>query len=139
MSAFVIPPLLPADIQDLAVFFFTPLLAPIPVESRYPIISNSADTASGFLRIEAADHTRFGLAAWDLSFLMHAYSPDEGEAADLSNTALAYASSAQGQKVASWYIVGVPTVVGGRSLTDPNVSLPRYRSAVTWRVQGRPI
>lgn len=137
-APFVIPPLKPADIEDLAPFYFTPIVAPTPVDTRLPVPSNDADTVSGFLRIEAAPSTRFGLAAWDLSFIMHAYSPSESEAADISNKAMAYATAAGGQTVMGWYIITVVSVVGGSRLSDPNVPLPRYRSAVTWRVAGRP-
>lgn len=135
-APFVIPPLKPADIEDLATYFHTPIVAPTPVDTRLPIPANDEDTVHGFLRIEAGPCTRSGLDCWDLSYLMHAYSPVESEAADISNKAMAYATAAQGQKVMGWYIVYVVSVVGGVRLSDPDVSLPRYRSAVTWRVQG---
>lgn len=136
---YVIPPLLPADIEDLATFFLTSVVAPTPVDTRLPVPGNNADTVNGFLRIEAADSSRMDLASWNLSFLMHAYSPSESEAADISNKALAHTSAAQGLTVMGWYIIEVVSVVGGRRLSDPNVNLPRYRSAVTWRVAGRPV
>lgn len=138
MTNYVIPPLLSPDVEDLATFYLTSVVAPTPVDTRLPVPGNTSDTVSGFLRIEAGDSSRMDLASWNLSFLMHAYSPVESEAADISNKAMAYASAAQGLTVMGWYIIEVLSVVGGRRLSDPNVSLPRYRSAVSWRVAGRP-
>jgi hypothetical protein len=45
--------------------------------------------------------------------------------------------AARGQTINGWYVVGVMTVIPPTRLTDPNVNLPRFRSAVTWRVAGQ--
>jgi hypothetical protein len=137
-SPYIIPPLEPADIEDLPIWYYTPILAPTPVDSRLPSPANDRDTVNGFLRIESADSTRSGLDCYDLNFIFHAYSPIEAEASDISKKVGAYASSALGQNIMSWYVIHVPTVIFGRRLSDPDIPLPRYRGAVTWRVQGHP-
>lgn len=139
MTSYVVPPLLPPDVQDLAIYYFTPLLSPTPVESRLPVVANDRDTVNGFLTVEAGDISRDGLAQWDVSMILHAYSPVEAEAADISNKAMAYGTAVQGQTVMGWYIVGLVVAIGSRQVPNPNVNLPRYRSALTWRVQGHPI
>jgi hypothetical protein len=137
-APFIIPPLEPADIEDLPIWYYTPIIAPTPVDTRLPSPANNKDTVNGFLRIEGADSSRSGLDCYDLSFVYHAYSPIEAEASDISKKVMAYASSALGQKIMGWYVVTVVNVIGGRRLSDPDVPLPRYRGAVTWRVQGHP-
>lgn len=139
MTISVVPPLLSADIEDLVIYYYTPLLTPTPVDTREPKVANDADTINGFLTVESGPMVRFGLAAWDLSFILHAYSPVESEAADISGKAMAYGTSVQGKTVMGWYIIGLVNAVGGVKLPNPDVSLPRYRSALTWRVQGHPI
>jgi hypothetical protein len=137
---------LPADIEWLAQAFLTPILAPTPVKTRMPppIASVMDVGVNGLMRIEAGDAvpvpSTWG-AAYDISFLMHAYSDDEVQASLISRTAIAHVSSVTGLTIVGWYIVDVPTVVGGRRLTDPLVptDLVRYRSAVTWRVAGQPL
>jgi len=131
------PVMLPADIEMLAQVFLTPILSPTPVKTRLPVPNNNADTVDGFMRIEAGDSSpvNYGVA-YDISFLMHAYSPNEDQASLISRTALANVGAATGLSVAGWYIIQVPNVVGGMRLTDPDVALLRYRSAVTWRVAG---
>lgn len=139
MTNYVVPPLLPADIGDLATVYYTPLLAPTLVDTRLPDPMISADTVNGFLTVESADSSRFGLDSWDLSFILHSYSPVESEAADISNKAMAYGTAVQGQTVMGWYIVGLVSCIGSRKIPNPLLNLSRYRSALTWRVQGRPI
>lgn len=139
MTSYVVPPLLPADIEDLGIYYYTPILTPTPVDTREPKVANDADTINGFLTIEAGPITRFGLAAWDLSFILHAYSPVEAEAADISNKAMAYGTAVQGLTIQGWYVISLVNAVGGVKLPNPDISLPRYRSALTWRVQGHTI
>jgi len=139
MTNFVVPPLLPPDVQDLAIFFYTPILSPTVVDSRLPKPDDTADTINGFLTVDAAPSTRIGLAQWDVSFVLHAYSPVEAEAADISNRAMAYGTAVQGLTVMGWYIVGLVNAIGSDQIPNPDINLPRYRSALTWRVQGHPI
>lgn len=139
MTNYVVPPLAAPDIEDLVPYFYTPILAPTPVDTRLPKPDNDKDTVNGFLTVEAGPSSRNGLAQWDMSFILHAYSPVEAQAADISGTAMAYGTAVQGLTVMGWYIVGLVTAVGGVKLPNPDINLPRYRSALTWRVQGRPI
>lgn len=134
----------PPDIEWLAQAFLTPILAPALVGTRVPKAQSAEDVAaglSGYLRIESGDATpvasTFG-AAYDVPFLMHAYCDDENQAAKISRTAIANVAAVTGQMVLDWQIVCVPSVIGGRRLTEPGIptNLVRYRSAVTWRVAG---
>jgi len=134
------------DIEWLPIFFLTPILAPTLVADRMPTPGTADDDSAsenGFMRIEAGDShpvaSTYG-AAYDCSFLMHAYHDDEVVASQISRTAVANVAAVTGQTISGWYIVSVLSVVGGRRLTDPEVptNLVRYRSAVTWRVAGQP-
>jgi hypothetical protein len=139
MTSYVVPPLDSADIEDLGMYYFTPLIAPTPIDTRLPNVADDADTVNGFVTIEAAPASRVGLAQWDLSFILHAYSPHEYEAADISRKLMAHGTAVQGLTVMGWYIVGLVNAVGGEKLPNPDIELPRYRSALTWRVAGHPI
>lgn len=129
--------MLPADVEWLALAYLTPVLSPTPCATRLPVVANTADTINGFLRIESAGGGRPNIGEFDLSVILHAYSPNEVEAVDISRHAMAYMCSGRGQTVSGWYISGVTNVVGAQRLTDPEVNLVRYRSAVTWRVAGQ--
>jgi hypothetical protein len=135
-------PTKPPPPEWIAQAFLTPLLNPCPVATRLPMNLDSDEAmVNGFMRVEAGDTVRIkdlAGAAWNISFLMHAYSPNEAQAEDISGTAIGYASAATGLTVVGWYIVCVETVIGGRRLDDPLVpsNIVRYRSAVTWRVSG---
>lgn len=139
MTNYVVPPLDAPDIEDLVPYFFTPIIAPTPIDTRLPNVADNADTTNGFVTVEAAPASRVGLAQWDLSFILHAYSPVEAEAADISRKLMAHGTAVQGLTVMGWYIVSLINAIGGVKLANPEVELPRYRSALTWRVQGRPI
>lgn len=137
---------MPPDIEFLAQYFLTPILAPTNVADRMPQPGSTDDDSAGvngFMRIEAGDcHQVTGTwgAAYNCSFLMHAYADDEVVASQISRTAIAHCAAVTGLTIMGWYIVSVPTVIGGRRLTDPEVptNLVRYRSAVTWTVAGQP-
>jgi hypothetical protein len=135
------PTVTPADVEAVAQFFYTPILAPTPVATRLPRPADTDDTVNGFLRVEAGDISpllQFRSVAWDLSFLVHAFSPNEIEAADIIGKAMAHAASAHFQSVLGYYIVDVVNVIGGHRLPEPRVpDLTRYRAAVTWRVTGK--
>lgn len=139
MTNYVVPPLMMPDSEDLPMWYFQPLIAPTPIDTRLPKLDTDADLAYGFVTVEAAPASRVGLAQWDISFILHAYSPKEIEAADLSRTIMAYGTAVQGLTVGGWYIVGLVNAIGGEKLPNPDIELPRYRSALTWRVQGHPI
>jgi hypothetical protein len=139
MTNYVVPPLDSPDIEDLVPFYFTPIIAPTPIDTRQPDVADDADTVNGFVTVEAAPASRVGLAQWDLSFILHAYSPVEYQAADISRKLMAHGTAVQGLTIMGWYIVGLVNAIGGEKLPNPDIELPRYRSALTWRVQGRPI
>lgn len=139
MTNYVVPPLDAPDIEDLVPYYFTPIIAPTPIDTREPNVADNADTINGFVTVEAAPASRYGLAQWDLSFILHAYSPHEYEAADISRKLMAYGTAVQGLTVMGWYIVGLVNAIGGEKMPNPDIELPRYRSALTWRVAGRPI
>jgi hypothetical protein len=140
VTNYVVPPVSAPDIEDLGIYYFTSLLSPTLVDTRLPSPDSDRDTINGFMTIEAGDMSRFGLAQWDCDFLLHAYSPVEAEASDLSRRAMAYGTSVQGLTVMGWYVVGLVTAIGGRRLPNPDLpGLTRYRSALTWRVAAKPI
>lgn len=138
------PTVLPADVEAVAQFFYNELMDPTPVATRLPRPADTDDTVHGFLRVEAGDISpllEFRSVAWDLSFLIHAFSPNEIEAADIIGKAMALAASAHFQTIITergkYYIVDVVNVIGGHRLPEPRVpDLTRYRAAVTWRVTG---
>lgn len=134
------PVVFPADPEELAQVFFTPIVAPTFVVTK---LEDADDVENvGAVRVESADISplfQYHLAAWDLSFLIHAYSPDEIEATQLGLKCIAHAAAARGKTIMGWYIVDVPNVLGGQKLPEPGVEgLTRYRAAVTWRVAGHP-
>lgn len=140
MTNYVVPPVDAPDIEDLVPYYFTPILSPTLVDTRLPKPDADKDTINGFMTVEAGDMSRVGLAQWDLDFILHAYSPVEAQASDISRKAMAYGTSVQGLTVMGWYIVALVTAIGGRKLPNPDVpGLTRYRSALTWRVAAKPI
>lgn len=139
MSGYPVPALLPPDTEDLGTYYFTPFLAPTLIDTRLPNPAANADTINGFVTIESAPVIRIGLAAYDVSMLLHCYSPKEAEAADLSRTVMAHGTAVQGKTIMGWYVIGLVSAVGGVKLPNPDVSLPRYRCALTWRIQGQPV
>lgn len=139
MTNYVVPLLDAPDIEDLVIYYYTPILSPTMVDTRLPKPDHNQDTIHGFVTVEAGDTRRVGVAQWDLDFVLHSYSPVESEAADISRKLMMYGTSAQGLTIMGWYVVMVANALGGRKLPNPDVPLPRYRSALTWRVQGHPI
>lgn len=141
MSAPLVQPVtFPADPDELAQVFFTPIVAPAFVVTK---LEDADDVQNvGAVRVESAAIVpllEWRNAAWDLSFLIHAYSPDEIEATQLGLKCIAHAAAARGKTIMGWYIVDVPSVLGGQKLPEPGVEgLTRYRAAVTWRVAGHP-
>ena len=136
-------PVKPPPTEWIAQAFLTPLMIPTPIATRLPDENSDEDMINGFIRVEAGDKVKVRDvqgAAWDCSFLMHSYSPNEVQAEDVSDTAIGYVAAATGLTVVSWYIVCVVSVIGGRRLTDPVVpaNIVRYRSAVIWRIAGLP-
>ncbi len=136
-----IPQMIPADIEMLAQYGLTPIVTPALVVTK---LEDADDIqVNGAVRVESADASPLleeRNAAWDLSFLVHCYSPSEIEAKNLDCKVAAYVTSVRGLTIASWYIVDVLGYGGGQKLSEPGVEgLTRYRSSVTWRVAGRPL
>jgi hypothetical protein len=140
-TGFIWPVVTPADIEWLALFFLTPLMAPTPVATRLPRIQSDTDTQNGFLRVEAGGGTKIGLTEYNQSILLHTYVPFEFEVlgAEIANKAVAYMSAAGGVSIAGRYVTAVSHVSTVQRRTDPNVNLLRYLSFVTWRVRGAPV
>lgn len=139
MSGYPVPPLLAPDVEDLGMYYFTPLLAPTIIDTREPDVANNDDTIHGFVTIESAGFTRIDLASYNISMILHCYSPVEAEAADLSLKAMAHGTAVQNKTLMGWLIRGLVTAIGGVKLPNPDVNLPRYRCALTWQVQGSPV
>jgi hypothetical protein len=131
------PIVLPPDIEALAIGFLEPILTPTPVTTRLPSPTTDADTVNGMLRVEYGGGAKPNRFQWDVQCILSGYSPDEIQASLLASQAVALMSAARGQTVNGWYVVGVMGVVAPHRLSDPDVILPRYRAAVTWRVAGQ--
>lgn len=128
-----------ADIEFLAQVFLTPLLTPTVVSTEVPRPDDPLDVVNGFMRVEAGDVVPMlpFNAMFHASFLMHAYAAldvGEDQCSQISRTAMDNVAAVGGTTIAGWYINRVVSVIGGRRLTDPDISLLRYRSAVTWEV-----
>ena len=135
---FTSPAVLPADIEWLAIYFLTPYMGSTPIATRLPNPKEEADTINGFLRVESGGGTKCNVTEWDLTCILHGYSPNEIQARQICATALTYMSAARGQSVSGWSVTGVPHCTGLQRLSDPNVAkLTRYRAMVTWRVPGQ--
>lgn len=134
----------PPPIEAMALAYFTPLMAPTPVATRLPSPAADADTVEGFLRLEAAGGALVGDALmWDMSIIVHAYSPIEPQAESIIGKAIAWGNNAQGLTVTidgtDWYITfsratGLPV-----RQQDPIVALTRYRAMLSWRIPGQPL
>jgi hypothetical protein len=133
------PVLLPPKIEELAVAFLQPFLDPTPVATRLPSPDNNADTVNGFLRVEAGGGTMPDMFQYDMTCLLHGYSPDESQANDITNLAIGLMGAADGTTVNGFYITYIPSVGVAQRRTDPDVNLPRYLASVTWRIPGQPI
>jgi hypothetical protein len=136
------PVLLPPKIEVLARAYLLNAMSPTPIITRLPEPNDTADTVNGVLRVEAGGGGRVNRFQYDMTCLLHGYSPDEDQANDIANRAVALASAARGQTISDgtsdWFVVAVPSVGMPQRRTDPDVILPRYLSAVTWRVAGQP-
>ena len=131
------PILKPPKIGQLFRAYLLGPMSPTPIATRLPSPDKDADTVNGFLRLEYGGGSKPNPFQYDVQCIMHGYSPDQNQAEEIANNAVALASAAQGQTVNGWFVVGVSGVVVPHQLTDPDVILPRFRSSVTWRVVGQ--
>lgn len=133
------PLLLPPKMEVITRTYLTPLLG-WPVVTKVPKPDPTAATIGGLLRVEAAGGTR--VPPWnfqfDMTVLLHGYSPDEDEANDIANKACALMAVGRGQTINGFYIITVEDVGMPHRQTDPDVNLPRYMGTATWRVAGQP-
>lgn len=131
------PILKPPKIAQLVRALLLTPLAPTGIGTKLPSPMTDQDLVNGFLRLEYGGGTKPNPFQYDLQCIMHAYSPDQGQAEDIASDAGALVTAAQGLTVNGVYIVGVSGYVAPHLLTDPDVNLPRIRSSVTWRVAGQ--
>lgn len=136
-----------SDIEFLAQYFLTPIIAPTLVSTEQPLSKPQDDVfdpINGYMRVEAGDvvpQLPFNAMHY-ASFLMFSYSAldvGEDQCSQLSRTAMNHCAAAAGISIGGWYINRVVTVIGGRRLSDPEISLLVYRSAVTWEVSSQTI
>lgn len=128
-------------IEVLMRAFLLAPLSPTPIITKLPEPADNADTTTAVLRVEAGGGTKANRFQYDMTCLLHGYSPDEDQANGICDDAVALASAARGQTVSdgttNWFIVAVPSVGMPQRRTDPDVILPRYLGHVTWRVAGQ--
>jgi len=136
-SGFIDPVLEPPDIEFLAQYYLTPYMGLTPIATRLPSPAANADTINGFLRVEAGGGNEANVFEYNMTVLLHGYSPNEIQASSICRTAYKWMKAARGQSIAGWYVSGVPNTVSPHRLDDPNViGLTRYRAMVTWRTPG---
>jgi hypothetical protein len=133
--------ILPPPIEAMAVAYFTPLMDPVPVATRLPSPSATDDVVNGFLRLESAGGTQVDqMLMWDMSIILHAYSPLEPQAEDIIGTALAWGANSQGLTVPingrDWFVTYSRATALATKQQDSLVPLTRYRAMVTWRIPG---
>lgn len=141
----------PPPTEKLAELYFTSLMAPVPVGTRLPRPADTADTINGFLRIEAGGGVLrpskgFEQLLWDVSVILHAYSPNTQEALaeEIIGRAIAWGSNAQGTTTTllngdKWYCTYSNCTGFATRKADPLVPMTRYRAMVTWRIPGLPV
>jgi hypothetical protein len=128
------------DAETIAITFLAPLIAPTPVATRLPDVTDPADQTNGFVRIESGWGSYDNLVEYSTTFLCHTYVPFEYEiqGAQIASTVVAYMSAAQGVIVnvpgKDWFIADVPNATSPTRLSDPKVNLLRYMSRVTWTI-----
>ena len=135
-----VPQMLPVDIEALLQYALTPVVTPTLVVTKLED-ADDIDTL-GAVRVESASLDPLLEArnvAWDVSGLIHCYSPDEIQAMSLNLDVAAYVTAVRGLTIMGYYVVDVLGYTGGQKLPEPGVEgLTRYRSSVTWRVAAKP-
>lgn len=135
---FVDPAIRPPDIEWLTIYYLTQFMGSTPIGTRLPNPSDNADTVNGFLRVEAGGGNKANYLQWNMSVILHAYSPNEIEAEAIIGDAMGWMTAARGQQIAGWSVVEVPNCTVAHRYSDPQViGLTRYRAMVTWRVPGQ--
>jgi hypothetical protein len=138
----------PPPAEALAVAYFTPLMAPLPVSTRLPVVGPRADTAAPALRVEAAGgFLRQDELLYDMSIILHSYAPTEAaEPAAEQTLATALGYGARGVYTFTvtaagtpWYVTHSWVTAAPLKQNDPLVNMPRYRAMLTWRIPGVPV
>jgi hypothetical protein len=136
------PILRPPKIEVLARAYLLTPMSPIPVVTRVDNPGQLTDFGTAVLRVEAGGGTKPNRFQYDMTFLLHGYSPDEDEAKQIACDAIGVAAAARGQRIndgtTNWDVAGVMNVSVPERRTDPDVILPRYLAFVTWRIPGQP-
>ena len=138
----------PPPIEALAVAYFGPAMAPLPVTTRLPKPAARADMVNPWLRLEAAGGLlRQDELLYDISIILHSYAPENLETQAETNLTRALALGARGLYTftipnvggADWYVTH--SWVSGAPLkqNDPLVNMTRYRAMLSWRIPGQPI
>jgi hypothetical protein len=136
------PILRPPKIEVLARAFLLAPMSPTPIITKLDNPGNLVDTVSAALRVEAGGGTKPNRFQYDMTCLLHGYSPNEDQANQIACDAVALMSAARGQTVndgtSNWYVVNVMDASVPQRRSDPDVLLPRYLAFVTWRMEGQP-
>lgn len=139
------PTIYPPPIQGLAKAYLTPRMAPVPVATRIPQPSNTADTVNGFIRIEAAGGAvMLDEVLFNCALIIHSYAPNNQESQAEINMmhALAHCNNAQGRYIVHpslqrpWFVTYSRITSLAIKQADPDVNLTRFRGIITWRVKG---
>lgn len=133
----------PPPIEALGVRYFEPLMT-IPVVTRLPQPAPYQETIDKFLKLQSGGGSqRPDTLLWDINLILHSYAPNEQEyaAEDNLGIAVAWGANAQGETITlkdgtSYYVTYSRAIGLQHKQGDPLVDLVRYRSMVSWRVQG---
>lgn len=133
-------PLLPADIEALAVSFLNPLMGGLQVCTAVPKPSAGQTVPDPFLRVEYGGGQQVNLLEYDIDTILFGYGRDEIDASLNTRKAFAHMVAATGSTVDGWYVGWCRGPSLPHRSNDPKVpEMRRYRAMVTWRVQGQPI
>lgn len=141
------PTLKPPPTQRLAVAYFTPLLAPLPVGTRIPQAAPGQEVIDYFLRVEPGGGTPVNdRTMFRIGVILHSYCPNNDETVGEENmqAALAWGGNAQGVTIElrngeKWYVTDSSASAAVTKHGDPLTNLTRFRGTVTWMVPGMPL
>lgn len=115
----------------------------IPIATQLYPPGEDENTVGKFLRLEMSGGDKVDILTpnplFDCDIILHGYSTDETEAMSINAEATGYCLAAQGVSVDGWYVARVPDMNMPHRLSDRLINMPRYRSQVTWTVQGKPM
>lgn len=132
-------PLLPADVEELAVSLLTPLLGVLVCTATPKPLPNST-TPVPHVRVEYGGGIDVNRLEHDIDTILYGLHPDEIQASLLCRTAFAHMAAATGSTINGWYLGWCRGTSLPHRSNDPKIpDLRRYRAMVTWRIQGQPI